>query len=320
MKRAKTPWYTAQRRAQEAWKARSPTLPEDARGPGTTFVESRGEVIEVGPFPVCLPRQHAARNLLPDVRDEALRRFAAHGITWHGVTPGPGGAGPSTHLLDSQVQCVNTLLSCARTRALLELVQQAVPTATGLVPVEDGHTVAFEWIGDADYLEERPGEVRHRGRYTTSLDALAVAETPGGRTLVGIEWKFTESYAHGLPRRLHALRHRRYGRRFEAAPFAEHPPLEAFFHDPHDQLMRQALLLHAMCRANEFGGRRAVLVHVVPGDNRHLRNTVTPGLAPFGDRLHTVWGRLLPGPELRYVCVDSATLWSEVRALQERYG
>ena len=113
-RRPKSPWYSRSRRAQEHWKGTTHQLPDAARAAGRTWVESRGERVAVGPFPVCLPESHAAHNLLPEIRAEALRRFADHGIQWHGATPGPDGPLPSTHLLDSQVQCVNALLCLAQ--------------------------------------------------------------------------------------------------------------------------------------------------------------------------------------------------------------
>src|SRR4051812_47329785 len=90
----------AQRHASQ-WKATTPTLPEGARGPAAYLRAGR----PVGMYPYCLPAPHAAHNLLADVRETALREFATKRIAWHAQTP----AGPTNHLLSSQVQCVNAL-------------------------------------------------------------------------------------------------------------------------------------------------------------------------------------------------------------------
>jgi hypothetical protein len=326
-RRPKTQWYTAARLAQEAWKASTATLPHDARAAGTTWVEGRGQREEVGPLPICLPTEHAALNLLPGVRSEALSRFEAHGIQWHGWTPGPcAKCWPSTHLLDSQVQCVNTLLSLANEPGLLlEVVRRVVPAAADLDILEDDSPVAFEWIGVEDYLGEGRGRARHRGRFATSADALVVARRgDGGRTGIVVEWKFTESYDKPIPFRGDGGRDRRdiYRRLYEAdsSPFAARPSLDAFFHDPHYQLFRQALLAAAMVRAAEFGIDETVLLHVIPANNKTLRTTVTVGLGDYGDQIADVWRRLLPGPSVRYACMASEPLLMATPELAERYG
>ena len=153
----KTKWYTRARKAQEAWKISTSSLPDGARPHGTTWLGDSAHRKEVGPFPICLPTEHAALNLLPSIRSEALSRFRVHDIKWHSWTPGPlGECWPSTHLLSSQVQCVNVLLSLAKSPdLLLDVLRPLVPSAAKLVVIEDNSPVAFEWIGDADYLDAR---------------------------------------------------------------------------------------------------------------------------------------------------------------------
>jgi hypothetical protein len=98
---------------------------------------------------VRLPTRFANHNLLPSVRQEAIDRFARGQVAWHHGPPGPVGlAWPSSHLLDSQVQCVNALRSLSRS-ALLGLVRAVEPAATGLADVDGDSPVAFEWCGSA---------------------------------------------------------------------------------------------------------------------------------------------------------------------------
>jgi hypothetical protein len=233
---------------------------------------------------------------------------------------------PSTHLLDSQVQCVNVLLSLARNpESLLEVVRQVVPDAVRLAEVEDGSLVAFEWIGDRDYLGEARGRPRERGRFATSADALMVVEREdGGRTGLVVEWKFTEFY----PDPVHPFgsggtdRREVYRARYSSgsSPFVEKPDINLFLQEPHYQLMRLALLAGAMVEAAEFSIDRAVLVHFVPSQNEDLLQIVPSGLDTFGDTVDRVWTRLLPGPPVRYQMVDTLPLIDRVPAVRERYA
>lgn len=325
-----TPWYKEAHESAVRWKNRTKTIPDEARTPGHTWVTLNGRPTKVGPFPVCLPLGYADYNLVAEIREEALVRWARNGIQWHGATPrATGPMWPSSHLLDSQVQCVNVLLSLAqKPERLLAAILPHVRDAVRLVTVEDGSPVAFEWIGHADYLGEGRGQRRRRGQYTTSLDALIVVERDdGGRTGLAIEWKFTEFYdaavgfhgPGGTDRRqvYHTIYHG------SSSPFDEKPDIEAFFHEPHYQLMRQALLAGRMVEADEFGIDEAVLLHMVPFRNTDLLGIVPPGLAVLGNTVGDVWGKLLPGharPRVRYALVDTLPWMSLIPEVSERYG
>src|SRR4051812_41959114 len=113
------------RRHASAWKAHTPTLPEGARGPAAYLRAGKPQ----GMYPFCLPAPYAVHNLLPDVRDSALREFATKGIAWHAQTP----AGPTNHLLSSQIQCVNALEPLAHdAEALIKAFDGVLPIADPL--------------------------------------------------------------------------------------------------------------------------------------------------------------------------------------------
>jgi hypothetical protein len=320
-----TAWYTAARRAQERWKAATPRLPADARRPGLCMIEERGRRKAVGPFPVCLPQELADFNLLEEIRSEALALFAASGIEWHHYIDGPGGARwPSTHLLDSQVQCVNVLLTLAHhPQRLLAFARRVVPEATRALTVENGLPVAFEWIGLEDHLGESHRGAPQRGRYVTSTDALLVVETPQGRAGILVEWKFTESYAGSVSFIGSGGTDRRevYRGRFQASgsPIDRTAPIDAFFHEPHYQLMRLHLLASAMVERRELGIERAVVAFVSPTENRELAQ-VPAGLRPFGTTLAEVWQGLVRGPQVSFCALDSNDLLAGSDALAERYA
>ena len=172
-----TEWKDIARAQQIRWKRATLTLPTEARADGPYFRSRRreGRVIwkETGPYSYCLPRRFAAHNLLDGVRRAALERFHQYEIAWHDGTPGAGlneDVGPTTHLLSSQVQCINSLLSLERhPELLLERLQTIEPSARKLVAIHHANHpepegfVAFEWIGPGELPRRaRPGEARPR--------------------------------------------------------------------------------------------------------------------------------------------------------------
>lgn len=73
--------YTERERARAAvWKAGSPTLPSEARRAAPYVRDGRPQGADLE---FCLPAEHAALNLLPEVRGTGLELFAELGIPWH---------------------------------------------------------------------------------------------------------------------------------------------------------------------------------------------------------------------------------------------
>ena len=170
------------------WKQHSPTLPDEARASAPYIRDGN----PVGRYPYCLPPPLSAYNLLPEVRAQALQRFAADNIAWQAAIDGR----PTNHLLSSQIQCVNALMPMANDpRLLVAAFGQVLPIGEPL-PIEDRRYLTFEYIGAADHLAEaKPGIARERGRFCTSTDAAIRYHRPGGGIEIAlIEWKYTESY------------------------------------------------------------------------------------------------------------------------------
>ena len=334
-------WKSAARNQQIRWKKTTAALSPEARVDGVYFVVGHGPDGEVqrketGPYRHCLPRRIAAHNLLGSVREEALSRLHRFGIAWHSGTPGTGAngdVGPTTNLLSSQVQCINSLLSLERESGLLlDRLRTVEPDARKISVIHHPEAdeveglVAFEWIGRENYLGERVRGERTRGSMATSADALVVLERgDGGRTGVLIEWKFTESYDEAKPFKSKRGTDRReiYRARYEAAttPFiADNPPIDAYFHEPHYQLLRLSLLAEGMREAGEHGVDRMVVLEIAPATNRALMECVPDALRRFGSTVDEVWRTLLPGPRVRFVWQDSAAWVTVTPELRERYG
>ena len=89
---------------------------------------------------------------MPQIRKAACAYFAENQIKWHEGQD----AMPSNHLCSSQVCCVNFLFPFAdRPDALATLLRPIFPDIKQVLPVECDQYVAFEWIGQENYLGEK---------------------------------------------------------------------------------------------------------------------------------------------------------------------
>ncbi len=268
------------RAAAIAWKDASGALPEPARAPAA-YSRRPGSS-----YPFCIPEGYASFNLLDDAR-EAIQLFERDAIAWHDDVNG----GPSNHLLDSQVQCVNALAPFLHDSAALARlfgrvldVDEVLPWVAGS---EDDELVAFEWIGASNYLGERARGGGRRGANTTSADAAIRYRTSRGVTEVAlIEWKYTEQYhGHELSggEKSMAVRHGRYRSLYDAldAPVRHDVlPYEDLFVEPFYQLFRLTLLADQMERG-EGAGRRAGPPRLRRAiSKRRALDVAQPGLAP----------------------------------------
>jgi hypothetical protein len=285
-----------------------------------------------------LPYELAAETLHKSVRETALAYFTKHKIKWWTSRWDTGRprldkneAGPPTgHLNSSQVACVNHLEPARIDRELARGIARNVDqTFVDVLAVEDGGFVAYEWIGEQNYLGE-PGP-RIRGANITSLDALMCAQRSDGmRVLLVIEWKYLESNgpesvatsARGTDRVA------TYQHLFEKAscPIKRGVHQRLFF-EPYYQLMRQTLLAWQMVEHNEQEASTWLHVHVVPELNEALRGGGRGAPELIGETLAEKWRSALKQPE-RYLLTTPTELvagveggrWSGWRRwLRERY-
>lgn len=310
-----------------AWKAATSTLPDEARGPGV--VRNRvGEDVEVD---YCLSKEFAAYNLLPEVRQPALRLFKELGIAWHQGVAG----GPSSHLRSSQVQCVNAL---GQMMAEPERIIRAFGEVLDIADVRDfgaidssetGRYLTFEFIGATDYFGEGGKGKRTRGSHSTSVDAaFAYTNNAGVDELALVEWKFTENYpsADSKAPAKEAERRRRYINAL-AAPdspidIADVEPAD-LFHEPIYQLVRQQLLARELELDPSVKAQVVRVVHVLSPENAaYARSYIAPGLRSLGSTPAEVWTKLLRLPD-RFVKVDPVTFLDPditSREYLQRYG
>lgn len=243
---------------------------------------------------------------MPEVRDIALTLFAELRIQWHfGV-----GAGPSNHLLSSQVQCVNALgQMVTKPDRLIRAFGRPLGTAEVLT-IEDDRFLTFEYIGPKDYFGEAPHGVRTRGANCTSVDAAFLHRTTAGvKELILLEWKYTESNsARRRSARSDAVRKSRY----DAFWCADNGPMRSdlvsfddILNEPFYQLTRQRLLAHQLEQGHAHGADRVRLLHVLPRANAAYERSIRqPGLLKLGGTVSEAWARLLRSPD-RFLSVDS---------------
>jgi len=296
---------------QTAFKASAPYFSQAARAEGHYRTKDR---------PFCLPLAHAEENLYPAIRDSARDYFARFEIEWHhGRKPNP-----SNHMCDSQVCCVNFLYPFAdQPRSLAALLRPLYPTLGKMLPMENGQYVAFEWIGQENYLGEvSRGDVRTRGALFTSADAAVLFQhTDGRRQIVLIEWKYCESYGRTdlCVAKSGADRTAIYRHLYEPddRPLRKEllPSFEALFYEPFYQLMRQQFLAHEMERARELDADIVSLLHIAPAHNHDFCRVTSPALEPLGDSPTGIWRTLTEGTD-RFISASTEQLFGPLTAEQ----
>lgn len=273
------------------------------------------------PRPFCLPTENNTENIFGPARAAALDYFSRHGITWHQECA----KGPSNHLCDSQVCCVNFLFPLSdKPERLLEILSPHYQDLQAVLPIEEsGEFLAFEFIGSRNYLGEKVrGRERTRGANCTSTDAAALLQTKDGRRhLVLIEWKYTESYA---PTPLHISRNGTdrteiYRPLFDSedCPFdkTELSNFRDLFYDPFDQMMRQQFLANEMEKARELEADVVSVLHIAPACNPDFQRITSPNLVELGNSATDVWSNLLRCPD-RFKSVTTEMLFAPLLKAQ----
>src|SRR5688500_8248196 len=180
-------FITAERSRASAWKQATDTLPAEAKWPAP-YVGKDGSA-DGRTYEFCLPVEHAARNLLPEVLESALALFSELKVPWHAGISG----GPSNHLLSSQVQCVNALGQMVDDpERIVRAFGPVVGTAV-VHQIEPDRWLTFEYIGADDYLNEAQGGLRTRGAHCTTVDAACAAVRRRSGTAIATRPSYSDS-------------------------------------------------------------------------------------------------------------------------------
>lgn len=306
---------------QARWKETTAHVPPAARAPGVY----RRDAQEYAPSPFCLPRDHAALNLLPSIREVALATFVELGIPWHDSVDG----GPSNHLRDSQVQCVNALAAMIDQHDRITKAFGHVLDIAEVSQIEPDRFLTFEYIGPTDYFGESPDRPRTRGAKCTSVDAaFSYRTSAGAEELALVEWKYTEKYKRiqKPSGRRDSIRRRRYESDFtrpDGPVRADLVPLGSMFIEPVYQLMRQQLLADRLESDPATPYQAVRVVHVLSPFNLDYQASLhRPEHLAFGSTVSALWSQLLRRPD-RFVPLDPEVFLSaEVTSTTyvERYG
>jgi len=282
-----------ERTSQTVFKQSSPYISESARADGYYRGKSRT---------FCLPTEYAEQNLFPEIKSHALAYFATHKIKWHQGQ----NAKPNNHMCSSQVCCVNFLFPFSNNPESLAHVLRPIFPIQAMLPIENGQYVAFEWIGEKDYLCEKGSHngPRTRGANCTSADAAVMFErTDGRKQIVLIEWKYTESYGGSSLEKSKSGTYRTniYKNLFvsDDCPIERDllTSFESLFFEPFYQLMRQQFLANEMEKAHELGADHVSVLHIAPTHNREFFKITSPELKDLGDSAMQVWKKLVKSPD-----------------------
>ena len=159
------------------------------------FGDAKGDGSFRGRFyPHILEKGKEWNNLLCDIRKNVEDYFHYNNIAfWNGEITG--------NTLSSQISCLNHLFLIRKDK---ETVKSVIQSLVGermqidtMVKVEsnmekhDAQYIAFEMVSDVNRLKEKS---LTRGKYCTSIDALAIAQdVVGNKRIIVMEWKFVEN-------------------------------------------------------------------------------------------------------------------------------
>lgn len=297
---------------QTKFKINSPYFSDMARSEG---------IYNGKPRSFCLPIEFAEQNLVPEIRDSALSYFSEHEIKWH---KGQNGK-PCNHLCSSQVCCVNFLFPFAdKPNELARVFRPVYPEIEKMLPVESGHYVSFEWIGESNYLGEKisAGGKRSRGANCTSADSIVMFERKDKkRQAVLIEWKYTESYMGNFLKvsQSGTDRTKIYVHLFDKAdcPINKDilPSFDSLFYEPFYQFMRQQFLANEMEKVREMGADIVSVLHIAPAHNNDFCKVTSPELEKLGESATSIWEKLVK-QKGRFISVSTEKLFGNLSEMQ----
>jgi hypothetical protein len=189
--------------------------------------------------------------------------------------------------------------------ALADALRPYFPDIQQMLPVEDKRYIAFEWIGDINYLKEesKVGDYRQRGAGNTSIDAMMMYQAVSGeKVMLLVEIKYSESYGTSYKRfrsdgtdRIENYEVFFYG---PSSPINHDiaPELADFLYEPFYQLLRHSLLATQIMKAGKPKTDKVQVVHLTVHRNKDLLKVTSPRFRHLGDTTYEVWTKILKDP------------------------
>lgn len=219
-------------------------------------------------------------NLFAPVREEVIKYFKQNKVAWW------GGKNPTSHILSSQIACVNHLYALRIDKeAVLALLKVVSEDFIDVLPIDSDKYfpgyIQFEAVSDNDYLNEGKPT---RGNNCTSVDALIYAlHKDGTKWLIPIEWKYTEHYfntnkaTEGFKKDpvncKGEVRKQRYSELINDSAQLKSDDHFCYYFEPFYQLMRQTLWAEQMVKNKARETLKAdnfLHLHIIPEDNANL--------------------------------------------------
>jgi len=236
-------------------------------------------------------------NLWEGIRRDAIDYFNRNKVQWWESKGTPNG-----HLLSSQVSCLNHLYFIRQREDIASRILKKINYNFKKAVIVDDGFVEFEKVGIERLGKER---LHTRGANCTSIDAIMLAEDDyKKKTLVLIEWKYTESYSSedkstGASGKTRIQAYQDYLSEKDCPIKID--KYKGCFYEPFYQLMRQSFLGWQMAKRKEYGAEDWIHIHVIPHNNLELRDNITsPGLS--GKNLEEAWRNVLVEPD-KYYCI-----------------
>jgi len=224
------------------------------------------------------------KNLYPKIAQKAYEYFKSNKIKWWSLEQGKDKDKidkPSGHILSSQVACVNHLFPIRDDPDAVKRLLKNIDIEADNVclvdysdkPGTQGY-ISFEATCADDYLGEKN---LTRGEYCTSLDAMIIAEKNKKKTLVLIEWKYTEYYSTGVSNdkslgKSGEVRQNRYNKLIKISDYLKNLNTKIYYFEPFYQLMRQTLWGEQMVK-KFYKDYDFIIVHVIPDKNTSLKKS-----------------------------------------------
>ena len=227
-------------------------------------------------YPYVLLPKDSVKNLFVGIRKNCSKYFEENSIYWWGGNKSniPG------HLLSSQIHCLNHLFALRQEDAVADL-KQVMEQATNLKiekifpsPIDlNGGYITFEFTcNNKLLLGERTNS---RGANCTSIDALVYVLTKDNKkTLIPIEWKYTECYNKNEKNKADkdTVEKRYLGLVDEKSNLKEWP--EEFYYNPLYEFARQTLLIEQIITKKPKCGRITIeaddYVHLIVRPNENV--------------------------------------------------
>lgn len=239
-------------------------------------------------------------NLYQGIRKDVIKYMNDSNIQWWKIGKDSGNGVPS-HVLSSQVCCLNHLFAIRNDEAAIKAI---LKIATGIEfdeilnsPIDKDTLISFEFVYKNMTLLNEGYETR--GKNCTSIDAMIYAKKGDEKWLIPIEWKYTEAYDENDSK---YTNYDRYVGMVSPSSRLQSWS-ELYRKDPFYELGRQVLLMDKIIESHSEIAVHFFHIVVVPKENKEMMADAEK----FGDSLKKEYKKL-------YRIIDPSELLSPLES------